>query len=65
MSYLISASSNLSKNKSLTPTVKFGIGSSFSKDPAFGFSEGPGPGPGPLCKVCHILWTNCQNAWLV
>ena len=53
------------KNESLTPTVKFGIGSTFSKDPGFAFSEGLGPSPGPLCKVCHILWTNCQTAWLV
>ena len=32
------------KNESLTPTVKFGIGSAFSKDPGFAFSEGLGPG---------------------
>ena len=49
------------KNESLTTTVKFGIGSAFSKDPGFAFSEGPDP----LCKVCHHLWTNCQTAWLV
>ena len=40
------------KNGSLTHTVNFGIGSTFSKGPGSVFSEGPGPGPAPLYKVC-------------
>ena len=39
-------------NGSLTHTVNFDIGSTFSKGPGSAFSEGPGPGPAPLYKVC-------------
>ena len=42
------------KNESLTHTINFGVGSTFSKVAGFAFSEGPGPGPGPLYKVCHF-----------
>ena len=44
---------NLSKNASLTYTVNFGIGSSFSKVPGSTFPEDLGPGPDPLYKVCQ------------
>ena len=40
------------KDESLTHTINFGIGSTFSKCLGSSFSEGLGPGPGPLCKVC-------------
>ena len=40
--------------------MNFGVGSTFSKGPWFGFSEGPGSGPGPLYKVCpnKYFWFN-------
>ena len=53
MPYLKSAPLNLSKNPSLTYTVNFGIGSSFSKVPGSTFPEDLGPGPDPLYKVCQ------------
>ena len=42
------------KHESLTHTMNFGIGSTFSKDLGSAFSEGLDPGPGPLYKVCRI-----------
>ena len=39
------------KNESLTHTINFGIGSTFSKVAGSDFSEGSGPGPGLLYKV--------------
>ena len=41
------------KNESLTHTVNFGIGSTFSKGLESGFSKSRGLGPGPLYKVCR------------
>ena len=43
------------KNESLTHTVNFGIGFSFSKGPWSRFHEGPGPGPGLLYKICPLI----------
>ena len=42
------------KNESLTHTINFGIGSTFSKVAGSDFSEGSGPGPGLLYKVCRF-----------
>ena len=42
------------KNESLTHTINFGIGSTFSKVAGSAFSEGPDLGPGPLYKVCRF-----------
>ena len=39
------------KNESLTHTVNFGIGSTFSRGLESGFSKSRGLGPGPLYKV--------------
>ena len=44
------------KNESLTYTVIFGIGSTFSKVPWSAFSETRGPGPGPLYKACRTIY---------
>ena len=41
------------KNESLTHTMNFGVGSTFSKGLGSAFSESPGLGPGPLYKICH------------
>ena len=41
------------KNESLTRTVNFGIGFTFSKCPLSAFSEGPGSAPGLLYKLCQ------------
>ena len=43
------------QKESLTHTVKFGIGSDFSKGPGSAFSERSDPGQGSLYKVCHLL----------
>ena len=49
------------KIESLTYTVDFGIGSTFSKGPGPAFSEGPGPGPGLLYNVCRLISFNNIN----
>ena len=48
------------KNESLTHTVKFGIGSAFSKGRGSVFSDGPGPGPDPLYKVYLKAICSCS-----
>ena len=40
-------------SESLTNTVNFGIGSTFSKGLGCAFLEGPSLDPGPLYKVCR------------
>ena len=63
--YLKSAPSNLPNKRSLTHTVNFGIGSTFSKYSRSAFSEGPGQGPGPLYKVCQAgMLQNCAF-WII
>ena len=46
------------KNDSLTHTVNFGIGATFSKGPGSDFPESQGPvpvlGPVPIYKVCQL-----------
>ena len=42
----------ISTIESLTHTVNFDIGSTFSKGPVSAFSEVPGPGAGRLYKIC-------------
>ena len=40
-------------SESLTHTLNFGIGSTFSNGPGFAFSESPGLCPCPFYKVCR------------
>ena len=49
------------KTESLTHTVNFGIGTTFSKGPASPFSGGPGTGTGLLYKVCPFLQETLIN----
>ena len=51
------------KNEFLTYTRNFAIGSAFSNDPGFAFSQGPSPGPalGPFYKVCHNKPSNSKS----
>ena len=51
-------------SKSVTHTMKFGLGSAFSKSLGSAFSEGPGLGPGLLYKVCckdPVSWPFFKN----
>ena len=43
------------KNDLLLTPQRLGIGSTFSKGPGFGFSEGPGPSAGLLYKVWRSI----------
>ena len=49
------------KTESLTHTVNFGIGTTFSKGPASPFSGGTGTGTGLLYKVCPFLQETLIN----
>ena len=49
------------KNESLSHTVYFGIGSTFSKIPGSTFFKGQGSGPRLHFKVCPFL--NCEFTW--